>query len=110
MSGTVHVNLGPVVDAVGTVNQNVLQTAEMVQAVSSQITLLSAEQLQTYQRLEELITSFSEYLDYDIRMNRVTIAKADLHEKTAEFDRQFGHYRKTRRMATGLVNALVVGT
>jgi hypothetical protein len=112
-----HANLGPVVSLVGQVNQNVLtanqnvvQTAEMVQAVGLQVSQLSGEQQHTHQRLEELIQSFAGFLSYDYRSKIVADAKQDLQRLTAEFDVKFGHYRRTRRMATGLVNALALGT
>lgn len=112
-----QLDLSPILNGLRGVNANLIQTNENVlvacqktDGLSIRVQELAAQQQANQAQLKGLYDAFQAYVFKDALNTRLQQAKADLQQRTLEFEQKFGRHRRARDLATGLTKALVTGT
>ena len=104
-----HTKVNNVSSQVNDVTKLVLRAQQQITAVSTEVNTVATTQRETRTELGQLRSDFSRF----VRQAELTANLAQAHIKVGnlqdELDSEFGHHKKVRRAATGLLQAFDVG-
>ena len=110
MSDSVYVDLSPVIRAVSSatdvinhnlnvVNSNIDSVHSTVHGVDNNVKIILSD-------VDKLANEFHEFVEKQLKANRLGIANTKIVSIRQELDKKFGHYDTVRRHTTGILQAV----
>ena len=105
MAENVYVDLSPVLRAVDNVNNNLRVVNSNIDAVHGTVNSVDNNVKVIYDEVGKLANQFYEFVNKQIKANRLGVANTKIVNIRQELEKNFGHYDTIRRHTTGILQA-----
>jgi Na+-transporting methylmalonyl-CoA/oxaloacetate decarboxylase gamma subunit len=106
MAEGVYVDLSPVVRAIDVVNNNLGRVNSNIDAVHGTVNTVDNNVKIVYNEVGKLANEFREFVDLQIKANRLGIANTKIVQIRQELEKKYGHHDTVRRHTTGILQAV----
>ena len=105
MSDYVSVDLSPILRAVDNVNSNLRVVNSNVEVINDTVNDVDNNVRVIYDEVGKLANEFHDFIEKQLRANRLGIANTKIVSIRQELEKRFGHYDTVRRHTTGILQA-----
>ena len=105
MAETVHVDLSPVLKGLNAVNDNIQIVDSHLDSVHGKVNQVDSNVRVVYDEVGKLANEFREFVENQVKANRLQNAHTKIVSIRQELEKKFGHYDIVRRTTTGILQA-----